>query len=237
VEIDPVKTSGQGKQVVGELRLRTILSWRCKIHDTFERCLVDICHHPSTTIIMFFSMLSARSIASISSTFSKTWVRCIGTVPESARPPGPIKSWSRDERNAWRRWRYANDIKYRESMKKANNDRNHRRVLQGIRVKPEYREAQSRYHKDRYAKDPDYRQAIRETRARWSAVPENRKAVAQRHKERYLTDQEYRERMKQHARERYWKIKFGLATDGSGRPRAQEIPDASIKSEEPEAKP
>jgi hypothetical protein len=137
------------------------------------------------------------------------------------------------------RWRYANDTKHRESMKKANNDRNHRRALQGIShymVNPEYREAQSQYHKKRYAKDPEFRQAKIEQRTRWFAVPENRKAMAQRHKERYLHDHEYRERIKQNARERYWKKKIGLATDRPGRPKAQDIPNTLNKSDEPETK-
>jgi hypothetical protein len=125
-------------------------------------------------------------------------------------------------------------------MKKANNDQYHRLAAQGksqYRANPEYRQGQSQYHKNRYAKDPEYRQANREQRARWFAVPENRKAVAQRHKERYLNNHEYRERMKQMARERYWKKKFGLATGRPNRPEAQDIPDTSNKSDEPEAKP
>lgn len=46
VESDAVKM-----QVIGELRLRTDLSWRCMSRVTFKTCPVDICHHHCPTSI------------------------------------------------------------------------------------------------------------------------------------------------------------------------------------------
>jgi len=102
------------------------------------------------------------------------------------------------------------------------------------RAIPENREAHAQYMRQRWANDPAFRKAQAEAQAEWRATPENRETLAKRHKERYDNDPEYRERLKQNSRERYWKMKFGLAT--SDRHKAQDVSDSPEKSDGPDAK-
>jgi hypothetical protein len=194
---------------------------------------------------MNFLKSSARSITSSLGALSRTRIRYASTTPEFVRPPGLIKSWTKDERNAYNRWRYANNAAYRLSIIQAN-------TLQ--RQSPAYREAASKRQKERYANDPDYRKAIADGRRRWWAKPENRKEGARQQRERYDKDPDHREKrkrkalaryydpehhekMKRNARERYWKLKFGLATARAGREEGQDNPQTPDKSDGSEAKP
>jgi hypothetical protein len=206
-------------------------------------------------------MLSTRSIFSSFGAFSNVWIRCTSTIPEVSRPPGPVASWNKDEYNAWRRYKYATNTDYRQSILKHRekyrsrpeykmeaseyhknryaNDAAYRlrsleRALERSAT-PEGRKAISQYQRNRYANDSEYRKGMMEARKRWRAIPENREIESQRLKERYANDPGYRERMKQKARERYWKKKFGLAT---GRAETSwDTPDAPNKSDEEDAKP
>jgi hypothetical protein len=214
--------------------------------------------------MVVFSMLSAsRSLFSSFSAFSNIWIRYNSTVPEFVRPPGPIVSWTKDQKNAWQRYRYATEPKFRQSMLKsvkvyqarpevkvARNEFERERYTNDAafrslklergaqrRAIPEYRNFWSQYARDRYAHDPDYRKEALERRHRWRSVPENWKRECQQLKERYANDPEFRERMKQRAREAYWKKKFGLATGRAEPSESQAIPDAPDKSGEQDAKP
>lgn len=171
--------------------------------------------------------LSVRSTLSSLSAFPKSWIRCISTNPGFVRPPGPVSSWTREEQNAWRRWKYATDADVRTRRKEHNdkytqkpdsiqarkqffaekyaNDAAFRlRRLQNAakwRADPANREALSQLMKDRYVGDPDYRKTVNEYRANWRAVPENRIAEAEHRRMRYKNDPEYRERLKQYKKE------------------------------------
>ncbi|KEQ76302.1 hypothetical protein M436DRAFT_61557 [Aureobasidium namibiae CBS 147.97] len=166
---------------------------------------------------MILFELPVRSIHTSSSAVFKIWIRCISTDSEFVRPPGPMSTWSKDEINAWRRRRYANDITYRE--KNIERSTNYGRRPDVIRARkelyveryandPAYRlrllqsnakwkagnqEALSLYKKERYKNDPDYRAALKEDYARWRAKPENRKSEAKRENERYQNDLDFRE--------------------------------------------
>jgi hypothetical protein len=212
--------------------------------------------------MMVSSTLSAsRPLFSSFGAFSNIWIRYISTVPEFVRPPGPVVSWTKDEKNAWRRYRYATEPELRQSMlrsvkeyqarpevKVARNEFKRERYTSDAayrlrmlennaqrRALPEDRKFWAQYYRDRYANDPDYRKEILEKGQRWR--PENWKHVSQHRKERYANDPEFRERLKQNTRERYWKKKFGLATGRAEASESQATSDAPDKSGEQDAKP
>jgi ribosomal protein L32 len=159
--------------------------------------------HP---IIMLFSILSpGRSIASSIGILSNIWFRCTSNIHEFVRPPGPVGSWTKDERNAWRRYKYATDTDHRQSILKsikkyqsrpdckvASKEYQRERYTNNAAYRLRKLEKMSLYQKDRYANDPAFRQAKLEHCARWTAVPENRESKARRMRERYANDPDYR---------------------------------------------
>ena len=131
-------------------------------------------------------------------------------------------------RNKRYRERYANDAKFRQYTLE-------RWAKQY--TAPGYREAAAQKMRERYQNDPEYRNVRLKAALSWFADPKNRKAKAQRHKLRYENDPEYRERLRQNARERYWKQKFGLSTARADRHNAQDESAIPDKSERSDAKP
>ncbi|KEQ65963.1 uncharacterized protein M437DRAFT_81807 [Aureobasidium melanogenum CBS 110374] len=165
---------------------------------------------------------------------SKFWARSSSSTPDFIRPPGPISSWTRDEYNAYKPWKYATNTEYRQRLQKsALHYANHRydtdpiwrrKIIEGHaqRIKQryandaDYRQAHRLRANERWANDTDYRQAmLQRYRERYRTDPEHHDIVKQRAIDRYANDPEYREATKQRARERYWRNKFELPTDHS----------------------
>lgn len=239
VEYDAVKAERtRANQVVGELRLRTNCLGGLVQENVRLASVTIIKHH----FIMNFLKLSVRFTTSSLGAFSKTCIRCISTDPEFVRPPGPISSWTLDERNAYRRWKYAADTDLRQKAMEFGKEYNKRPYVKHAKLQwaarwramPGNADIQSQYSRDRYANDPDYRTLVKERSTRWIAIPKNAKLALKRQKERYANDPEYRERVKQYYRERYWEKKFGYAT--SHRHEAQDNSDSQSKSKGPDAK-
>lgn len=195
--------------------------------------------------------LLARPIFSSFQVFQRVWVRSSSSIPDFIRPPGPISSWTRDEKNAYQRWKYATDTGYRQRLQKsaleyANNryatdpvwrqkiiETHAQRIKQRYTNDADYRQARNLRAIERWANDTDYRQAmLQHQRERYRSDPEHQDTVKQRALNRYANDPEYREATKQRARERYWQKKFELPTDQS-QPKLQnksELRGNSIKS-------
>ncbi|CAD0114434.1 unnamed protein product [Aureobasidium uvarum] len=165
--------------------------------------------------VMAFFLLPSRSITSSFSISPRAWFRCSSSTPDFIRPPGPVASWTRDEYNAYRRWRYATDADYRQARIQAacefsKNDP----VWREKKIKlwtgwnlahPEVRAARDQRLKERYADDPEYRESalLQRGKERHANDAEFRETKLQRNKERYANDPEYREALRQRKAERY----------------------------------
>lgn len=178
--------------------------------------------------------LLARPILSSLRAFQQAWVRCSSSsTPEFIRPPGPVRSWTKDEYNAYMRWRYATHPDYRERKIKAvrlyysnpgirvailkkfrdryANDPDHRqakllRDKERYANDPVHRQARLLDAKERYDNDPNYRQArLLYFKERYDNDPDYRQAKLSRSKERYANDADYRQAQLQWKRERYAK--------------------------------
>ncbi|CAD0098402.1 unnamed protein product [Aureobasidium mustum] len=201
--------------------------------------------------------LLARPIFSSFRAFQKVWVRCSSSNTEYIRPPGLMKYWTKDEYNAYQRWRYATkpdyrrkcieyakkyikrryecDPDFRQKVLDANNQwyavPEHKQKLKDRYANdPEFRKAKIQRYSERYASDLDFRQAkLQRERERYANDLEYQEVIKQRALERYANDSEYRELTKQRARERYWRNKYGLSNHES-RQQSLDEPDTQDKS-------
>ena len=177
---------------------------------------------------MAFLLPYTRPITSSVWTFQKAWTRCLVAIPDFVRPPGPRSSWTRDERNAYARWRYATDAEYRQdkierSVKyvktRYNNDPDWRqtKLNQGVDKyanNPEFRLAIMQREREKYANNAEYREGqLQRHKERYANDPEWRQAKIQRERERYANDPEVRQAILQRARESYQRKKAELAAD------------------------
>jgi hypothetical protein len=104
---------------------------------------------------MAFLLSLTRPITSSGWAFQKAWVRCVSDVSDFIRPPGPQNSWTRDEHNAYGRWRYATDADYRQrSIQSANKYATKRYANYPI-----WRQAKLEHFSEKYANDPEFRQS------------------------------------------------------------------------------
>lgn len=149
---------------------------------------------------MAFLLSYTRPITSSIWTFQKAWTRCLVAIPDFVRPPGPRSTWTRDEQNAYSRWRYATDAEYRNRKIQASSAY----IKTRWENDPVWRQAKLKQAMDRYANDPKYREAMRQRfRDKWTNGAEFREVLLQRERERYANDPEYREAALQRASKRY----------------------------------
>ncbi|KAG9718561.1 hypothetical protein KCU73_g15053, partial [Aureobasidium melanogenum] len=169
--------------------------------------------------------LLARPIFSTFQVLQNVWVRCSSSIPDFIRPPGPIRSWSRDEYNAYNRWKYATNTEYRQKKKKKKKSSRdcfkkrsdtdpewHRKIIEASLQRKnqryandaEYRQAQKLRQRERWANDTDHRQAtLQRHKERCANDPDYREADLRRHRERYANNPEFQEATKQRLKERY----------------------------------
>ncbi|KAG9997799.1 hypothetical protein KCU78_g16768, partial [Aureobasidium melanogenum] len=104
--------------------------------------------------------LLARPIFSTFQVFQNVWVRSSSSsIPDFIRPPGPIRSWSRDEYNAYNRWKYATNTEYRQRKKKSSIEYFKKRSDTDPEWYQKMIEASLQRNNQRYANDAEYRQA------------------------------------------------------------------------------
>lgn len=131
--------------------------------------------------------------------FQKAWVRSLVAISDFVRPPGPQSSWTRDEYNAYRRWKYATDAEYRQKMICNSLEYYKARYTND----PGWRQARLKREADRYANDPVFRQTKLRREVERRANPEYREASLQRLRDRYASDSAFRQAKLQQAIDRY----------------------------------